>query len=171
MQNSLVIDRKFNLAKFAIIDFIMVGLFLLVPSISHMFSVPLYYAEPMRIIVLLSILYTNRNNSLVLALLLPFISLVVSSHPYLLKSILIASELAVNIFAFFILAKTMKNILFAAFGSILISKAIYYSFKGLFLNLGWINGELISTPIIAQVISTVLLTAAFYFIYTKLIKE
>ncbi|MFA7289363.1 MAG: hypothetical protein WC055_10850 [Melioribacteraceae bacterium] len=171
MQNSLLIERKFNLAKFAIIDFIMVGLFLLVPSISHMFSIPLYYAEPMRIIVLLSILYTNRNNSIVLALLLPFISLVVSSHPYLLKSVLIACELAVNIFAFFILAKSLKNILFASFGSILISKAFYYSVKGLFLNMGLINGELIATPIIAQVISTVLLTAAFYFLYTKLNKE
>lgn len=165
MNNITVLENKFDVLKFAIIDILLISFAVFAPSLSHFFSLPLYYAEPMRVVILLSLIYTNKNNSIVLSILIPFLSFIISSHPYLLKSGLIAFELTINIVAFFVIVKYMKNIFLSILTSVIISKILYYALKAFMLNFGFISGSLISTPLLAQALSTLGLSLIFLLLF------
>jgi len=81
-------DRK-SLA----LDFIALAIIYFIPTLTHLFSFPLYYIEPMRIMVILAIAHTTKRNAYLLALTLPLFSLLVSGHPILYKSLLMSVEL------------------------------------------------------------------------------
>ena len=77
-----------------------------VPALSHMFALPLYVLDPMRLAVLGVLLLTRSwKNALVLALMLPLFSLAVSGHPVFPKCLLIAFELSANVLLFEVLLR------------------------------------------------------------------
>jgi hypothetical protein len=137
------------------------------PAFSHLTAIPIYLLEPMRIILLLSIVYTSKKNVYLLTFVLPFFSFIISAHPSFAKSWLIASELTINIFLFFYLIKLFKNSFASTILSITISKIYYYLLKFSFISLGLISTELISTPIILQIIIALSISLYIGFFFKK----
>ena len=139
----------------------------LTPVLSHLFAIPLYYLEPMRIMVILSLVYTGRFNSYVLALTLPAFSYLVSGHPAFYKAGLITGELVLNILIFDMLHSKIKNYFIVASASILLSKLIYYLFKYVFISYSLLSGHFISTPIVIQLILIMLLGLTIFYLLDK----
>ncbi len=159
--NSLSISRLDF--KTILIDLFALLLITFTPAISHLAALPIYLLEPMRIMLVLSIIHTSKKNSYLIALALPILSFIISSHPSMLKSVLIISELSINVYLFNLLIKHLKNNFTAMLGGILISKIYYYGVKFGLVGFGLIGGELISTPVYLQLI--VALALSFYSIF------
>jgi hypothetical protein len=106
----------------------------------------------MRLLIILAIAHTSRRNAYVLAIVLPVFSYVISSHPSMFKMLAIMMELILNIWLFFYLWKRMKTIFVAMLASIVISKMVYYLLKYIMIRLDLIEGTLIATPWLAQMI-------------------
>ena len=139
----------------------------LTPVLSHLFAIPLYYLEPMRIIVILSLVYTGRFNSYILALTLPAFSYLVSGHPLFYKAGLMTGELLLNILIFDLLSNKMKNIFLITFLSIILSKMIYYSTKYIFISYGLLSGSFVATPLIIQLLLSIILGLYVFYIFYK----
>ena len=137
----------------------------LIPTFSHLLKFPLYFIEPMRVMLILAIAHTTKRNAYILALTMPIFSFLISSHPELLKMILITFELSLNVFLFFFLVKRMKYLFLAILFSIIISKTAYYFIKFGLINLAFIHTGLISTPILIQLIITLLFSLYLFKFY------
>ncbi|MBS4013511.1 MAG: hypothetical protein KGZ97_07085 [Bacteroidetes bacterium] len=149
-----------------ILDVIAIAFIYFVPTFSHMPSFPLYLIEPMRIMVILALVHTNRYNVLILALTLPFVSFIFSAHPHLVKTGLISAELTVNVLLFYLFVKKMPSII-AIFTSIWISKAFYYALKYLTIIYLFPNDKLISTPIYIQIITSLVFSGYVFLLFRK----
>lgn len=153
--------------KTLLIDLIAILFIAFAPAISHMVALPIYMLEPMRIMLIVSIVHTSRKNSYIVALLLPLFSFIISAHPSVFKTLLISAELLLNVFLFSLLLNSFKNIFVSSLSSIVISKIFYYTVKFGLLSFGLINGEFISTPIYLQVIVALLLSVYLLLFYKK----
>jgi hypothetical protein len=151
--------------KTVLIDLLAILFITFAPALSHMFALPIYMLEPMRIMLIISIVHTSRKNSYIIALLLPLFSFVISTHPSIFKTLLIASELLLNVFFFTLLLNYFKNTFAAILTSIVLSKVFYYAAKFVLIGLGLIDGGLISTPIYLQIIVTILLSVYLFIFY------
>jgi hypothetical protein len=118
----------------------------------------------MRLIVIISIIHTSRNNSYLLAVLLPLISFVFSNHPSIAKSFILSGDLLLNIFLFYFL-KRWYNVFLSMAISIILSKIAYYLAKYLLIQFSMIEGGLISTPLYIQLIIIVVLSSYSYLVF------
>ena len=143
-----IVTKEF--VKPAVFDLIALTVIYLVPVFSHLFAVPIYYAEPMRLMLVLSVMFTSKRNALLIAATLPVFSMLVSGHPVLYKALIMAGELLLNVVLYFVFLKKFKNKFASMLLSIALSKAAYYGLKILLLNLALMSGDLIATPIIFQ---------------------
>jgi len=157
-QNIIAVDLKSKKVRYLVTDIFIVGIIYILPTLSHLTSVPFYLFEPMRLALVFSIIVTNQKNSILIALSLPAISLIISSHPNFAKSILIMFELTINVILFYKFSKNLNNTFVVMFLSILIAKLFYYSSKFLFLKLEYLQGDLISTPIWIQWLVLIILS-------------
>jgi len=139
----------------------------LTPMLSHLLVLPFYYLEPMRIVVILSLIYTGRFNSYILALTLPAFSYLVSGHPLFYKAGLMTGELLLNILIFDLLSNKMKNIFLITFSSIILSKMIYYSAKYILISYGLLSESFVSTPLIIQLFLSIILGLYLFYIFNK----
>ena len=139
-----------------LIDIMAITSIYFVPALSHLLNFPLYLIEPMRMMLILAMVHTNKKNAYLLALTLPLFSYFISGHPLFIKMLLISFELSLNVFLFYLLIKYLSNYFTAAFGSIMLSKLAYYAIKFILLNSLLINGNLISTPIYIQIITSLI---------------
>ncbi|MCK9453403.1 MAG: hypothetical protein M0Q90_17035 [Bacteroidales bacterium] len=98
---------------------------------------------------------------------LPLFSFFKSGHPVFGKMLLISFELSLNVFLFYFISKRMHNILFAAHGSILLSKAAYYLEKFGLLQTLLLSGKLVSTPLLFQWITTLIFSFYCYLLLRK----
>jgi hypothetical protein len=112
----------------AIIDVLALTFVFLMPTISHLVPFPLYYIEPMRIMVILAMMHSHRNNAYLLAFALPLFSFAISAHPVFIKSLLIAIELAAMVGFFQVIKKHIPAVA-AIFSAIILSKVLYYALK------------------------------------------
>ncbi len=140
-----------------LIDFLIVSIIYFIPTFSHMLNLPLYILDPMRIAVFLCLIHTSRKNTFLIAVTLPLFSLLVSSHPAVIKTILITAELLINLLLFYYLIQK-ANTFISLFLSIVISKVIYYTAKFAFIQMNLIDGSLISTPFLIQWIIAIALS-------------
>ncbi len=138
-----------------------------VPALSHMLSLPIYFIEPMRLFLILALVHTNKTNAYILALTLPLFSFAVSAHPVLPKMLLITGELVFNVFLFFLFMKYVKNTFASIFLAIVGSKMTYYLVKFILLQLVVLKGGLVSTPILIQVITTIVFSVYCGFLFRK----
>lgn len=151
-------------------DLIALSVITIVPALSHMIGIPLYLLEPMRVVLLISLFHTSKKNAFMLAFILPIFSLLISQHPSLPKTILIISELILNVWLFYLLTQKISNNFLSMFLSILISKLYYYIIKYVLISFGLLSGELVSTALYLQAIVGVAIS--FYsFIILKKRKE
>ncbi len=136
----------------------------LVPAASHLFKIPVYYIEPMRIMLVLALLFSSRWNAYTLAIVLPLFSFLVSGHPAPVKMIIIMAELLMNAWLFlYFYRKTRKSFL-SAFGSIIISKIFCYAMYLVVFSMAFVKAEAETTFLIAQMMLTLLLSGLVWFI-------
>lgn len=152
-----------------IIDAVVLLIVYSIPAYSHFLPLPVYYFDPMRVLLLASYLLTRSNsNSIILAISLPLFTSLISGHPPFFKAILISMELLVNILILIKLIKTTKihhSIVLVA--SIVFSKVIYYVFKFWFIKLGLINGALITTDLLTQACTILIISLFFMIVWRK----
>lgn len=153
---SIAIEKK-NLSNL-IYDFFAISIIMLLPTFSHMTSLPFYYIEPMRILLLASLIFTSSKNVYLLTFILPIFSFLVSSHPSFYKAWLISTELSINVFLFIYLAKFFGNYISPMIFAVIASKLFYYSAKYFMIQFGLISGELITTPIVFQILVAAIVT-------------
>lgn len=152
-----------SVARIFIVDATILLILFALPTISHQLPFPLFLIEPMRIMVLASYLFTNKQNGLMIGMAIPIFSSLTSGHPIFLKSILISLEL-VSMLLVLDYLKSKINDLFSLTIAIFISKAIYYCFKALFIIYGFLGQPLISTSFKFQLISPIMLLIILFII-------
>lgn len=152
-------------SKTFLVDFLSLAAVAFIPALSHMLSIPIYIFEPMRILLVLSLVHTSKKNAYLIAVLLPLFSFLISTHPSVVKSLLITTELLLNLYLFFLAARYINSTFIAALASILVSKIYYYTAKFGLASAGLIGGELIATPIYLQLIIAAAVSAYVYFFY------
>ncbi|NOR88198.1 MAG: hypothetical protein GQ527_11365 [Bacteroidales bacterium] len=150
-----------------LIDISALAFIYFVPTISHLIALPVYFIEPMRLMLVFTLVHTSKNNAYLIALTLPIFSFLISAHPVLPKMLLITFELSLNVFLFYLFSKKMKNIFPAILLSIVLSKLVYYLLKFGMINFAIIKSGLISTPIYIQVITTLVFSTYLYLVFRK----
>jgi len=149
----------FDIAAIAFIYF--------VPAISHLLSLPVYYIEPMRLMLILALVHTTQKNAYLIALTLPLFSFLISAHPIFPKMLLITFELSLNVFIFFALANKFKHTFFPILISIIASKLVYYGIKFGLIQLAILKSGLISTPIAMQITTTLIFSVYLFLLFKK----
>lgn len=162
---SLVLNRE--KIKSVLFDIVALAFIYFVPTISHYLSVPLYLIEPMRLMLVLAMVHTNKRNAYIIAFTLPVFSLLMSGHPVAIKAAIITMELVLNVWLFYTLSKKWKNTFVVMVVSILLSKMVYYIFKFGLISFAIFSTELFSTPIYLQLITTVVFSAYLFFLFKK----
>lgn len=147
-----------------LLDAIALSLVYLIPTLSHLSGLPLYFAEPMRFMIILSVAHSRKINSIFLALSLPLFSFIISSHPVLPKMLLISFELMLNLFLIGFLQKRIRNLFSVMFLSIIFSKVAYYFIKYFMIEQAVLDMNFFSTPIEMQFITTLIFSLYVYFV-------
>lgn len=151
----------------ALFDIVALAFIYFVPAISHLLSLPVYLIEPMRLMLILALVHTTKQNAYIIALSLPLFSFLISAHPVLPKMVLISFELVLNVFLFFAILKRFNNTFLAILVSIISSKLIYYVIKFGLIKLTLIDSGLISTPIVIQAIMVLIFSGYLFSFYRK----
>ncbi|HSW54279.1 MAG TPA: hypothetical protein VLH59_04255 [Ignavibacteriaceae bacterium] len=152
MENTSTYPLLISKIRTIVFDLMALLAIYLVPAVSHLLSLPVYFIEPMRIMLILALVHTSQKNAYLIALTLPVFSFLISAHPSLIKTSLITGELLLNVWLFFFLSEKLSNKTLSIFLSIIASKILYYMVKLLLINSALMTGNLISTPIYIQVI-------------------
>ncbi len=167
LQNIIALNTKSKTLGYLAVDFLVICFVYLLPSLSHLTSIPFYLFDPMRLALIFCIITTGRKNSILIALTLPLVSILISSHPAVVKGLLISAELSLNVFLFYFFSKRWSNLFVSMFVSIFFAKVFYYSVKIVLLNYNLIQGELISTPLWIQGLMMVVLSLCVLIIARK----
>lgn len=122
------INKKEIIGKI-VLDILMVGIFIIVTVYAKTRNFPLYVIEPMRIILIITIIFTNKANQYFFAIILPLISFFISGHPPIHKTLIIVCELSLNVAFLWLLEKKIGNIFLSIGLSIILSKISYYIIK------------------------------------------
>ncbi len=148
--------------KGALLDLLAIGFVYSIPVLSHLFALPVYFIEPMRLMLILAIAHTSKKNAYILAATLPIFSFIVSAHPVFIKTLLISGELLLNVWLFFFISEKIKN----KFGSMLLSvglsKIAYYILKFALLSAVLLEGSLVSTPLEIQAIMMIVFSGYIF---------
>lgn len=156
--------------KSALLDGFALAFIYLMPTISHILPFPVYFMEPMRIMVVLAMMHTHRKNAYILALTLPVFSFVIATHPVFVKSLLIAIELTAMVGLFYLLRRYMQGVV-AIFTAIILGKALYYAMK--FFTVQWAliplrpNESFVGIALWIQLITTVVISGYVWLILNK----
>lgn len=162
---TITLQRKYSYP--IIFNILAISLIYFVPAISHALAFPLYLFEPMRLVLILALVHTNRHNAYILAATLPVVSFMLSGHPVLFKAFLISGELVLNVALFFTFFRFFKSRFAAILASIAASKFVYYLLKFALLQWAVLEGSLISTALWIQVSTMVLFSLYVAFFYKK----
>lgn len=148
-----------------LIDVVLLAALYLVPSAAHLTAWPLYMLEPMRVALIVALLFTNRANTYFIAVTVPLASALLTGHPEPLKAVLMCIEFSILVAAYGFLARRFRIPAFAALtAGILLSKVVYYVLKAGALSAGWLGGSLISTPLQTQLVLAIGTAAIFGYI-------
>ncbi len=129
-----------------LLDGLLCALVVAVPALFHAAALPLYYLDPMRLLLFAAILFSSHRNALVMALWLPLLSMLTSGHPVFPKVVLIQGELALNAVVFFRVWRRWGRAGVAAGVSVLAAKAAYYGAKFALIRTTLLDGDLVATP-------------------------
>jgi hypothetical protein len=129
-----MIATKTNpIVKYAVLDTVLVTLACLVPAASHLFAVPLYVANPMLALLLAGLLIgRDWRNALVLAVLMPLVSCLLTGMPTAGKMVCMMAELATVATVFGALSRRWKA-LPSVLVAVLAAKGVYYALKAVVL--------------------------------------
>lgn len=161
---SISLSRQDSLARAIITDLLILGLFLLVLTYAHILPIPLYQLDPMKALLLVTIIYSSRGNAMLMAIFLPLLSFVSTGHPVAPKFLLISLELA--IFTSILTQQKDTGKINLLLGAVLLSKLGYYLLKASLIGLGWLEQSLFSTGIIPQLTAVVVLISIYLLLNT-----
>lgn len=164
MKNSAILSLNRDKITTLLVDISAVLVILFAPAMAHLLSFPVFYVEPMRIMLVLALVHTNRKNAYALAVALPLFSFIFSAHPHFINALIMSAELALNVFLFYELSKQFKNAFASVFLSIVISKIGYYA-----VTISLVQLAVISTPLVAIPVLVQLLMASVFGIYAMII--
>lgn len=116
----------------------------------------------MRVIIVFAIVHTSKENTYIMAVLLPAISYIFSSHPSVIKTFILSGDLLINIFLYFNLTKLKINKFLIMSVCIVASKIVYYLAKYLLIHFLVLKGKLIATPIYIQIMIVIILSGYVY---------
>ena len=167
MNNIIAFSKSGQTIKSILIDLLALTVIYFIPALVHLLSMPVYFIEPVRLMLVLSMVHSSKINTFFLALSLPIFSHLVSAHPVFLKTILISFELILFSFLFYEFLKKFKSVFFVMLVSILAGKLFYYFFKYLLISSGLLQSELISTPFYIQIIISVVFSLYVSFILNR----
>ncbi len=159
------LTRIIRLRYFAIDALVFTGIYY-IPALAHISPFPIYLFDPMRLLMLIGFQLTKQKaNAYFLAVTIPLFSVMVTGHPSIFKALMISVELMVNILFFMLLFRRFKlHIALSIFFSIIGSKLIYYAIKFVFINLRYIEGDIITTNLYIQFLTVVIVSSVFYVI-------
>ena len=154
--------KNSTILRTALIDSVLLATACLIPTLSHITALPLYQLNPMLLVLLAGMLFVpSRANTMLLALLLPTVSMLAVGMPTPLKAVCMVAEMLTIVFLFSLLQRswaTSTPKLFASLlAAMLCGKITYYALKALLIA----PADLISTPLSLQ--ATVTLGAALLF--------
>ncbi len=132
-------------ARTVLLDVLLFGIVGTIPALSHLFAVPLYEFEPMRVSLFAAVLMSGRRNSYVLAVGMPLFAALATGHPMPPKMFLIQFELLANVWILRQVLARGRGFAPAAILSVVLAKSLYYCGKFLLLKLGWMSGPLLAT--------------------------
>ena len=155
---------RYSIAITDIAALVFVGL---VPAASHLFKIPVYFIEPMRVMLVLALLYSSRWNAYALAIVLPLFSFLVSGHPAPVKMMIIMAELALNAWLFLYFYQKTRRSFLSAFSSIIISKVFCYAMYFVAFSMAFVKAEAEITFLLAQMILTIVLSSLVWIILAR----
>lgn len=161
------LSTRATITKSVFFDVLGLVVIYFIPALSHMFSIPFYLIEPIRLMLILAIAHTSKRNAIIIALTLPVFSYFLSGHPIPPKALIMAVELMFNVLLFYYFAKRIKNYFGAMVLSILASKVAYYMMKYTILSYGIIEGQLFSTPLYLQLILTLIYSSYLFVVFSR----
>lgn len=85
------------------------------------------------------------------------------------KTLLISTELVLNVFVFYFIVGRIKHVFVAIFGGIVISKLVYYALKFGFISFALIGGSLVSTPLLIQLFTTLIYSIYLAWLFKRAI--
>jgi len=153
--------------KSIIFDILALAFIYFVPALSHLFNIPIYLVEPMRIMLILAMVHTTKTNAYLIALTLPLFSFLISSHPNVFKGLIMTAELLMNVWLFFEISKRVSNKFVAMLSAIVISKLVYYLLKFGLISFAVLESGLISTPIYLQVITSIIFSSYVFLLLRR----
>lgn len=148
--------------KNLLIDIGAIILIYFLPEISSLSGSPFYLFEPMRVIIIIAIVHTSKENAYILAVILPAVSYLFSNHPSIIKTFILSGDLLFNIFLYFSLKKLTFNKFLLMALCIIASKLAYYLAKYLLIQFSVLKGDLISTPLNIQILVVMILSGYVY---------
>lgn len=148
--------------KSLLIDLAGILLIYFLPEISKLLNIHFYLLEPMRVLIIIAIVHTSKENSYILAVLLPAASYLFSNHPSVIKTFILSGDLLLNIFLYFSLIKIKLNKFLLMSICIIASKFAYYLAKYLLIQFSVLKGDLIATPPYIQIIIIIILSGYVY---------
>ena len=107
----------------------LLGVACLVPAVSHLLALPLYMLNPMLALLLVGLLIgRDWRNAMVLAVLMPLVSCLVTGMPAAPKMVCMMAELA-TVATMFGWLQRKWAVLPAVLTAVLAGKAVYYALK------------------------------------------
>ena len=120
-----------KIVRLALTDVALVGAACLIPTVSHLLAVPLYMLNPMLALLLAGLLLgRDWRNALLLAVLMPLVSCLVTGMPAAPKMVCMMAELATVATLFGVLSRRWAA-LPAVLTAVLAGKVVYYLLKAL----------------------------------------
>ena len=163
------IKPSISLQNIILLDIAVLAFIYYVPAMVHGYSFPIYYCEPMRLSLFVSIfiLGENKKNTYFLALTLPIFSYMISGHPVAMKNVIMTVELLTNVFLLYYLSNMRLNRFVSCFASIAVSKLLYYGMKYALIRAGILKTGVIDTPLAIQLVLTTILSFIFIITYKR----
>ena len=120
-----------KIVRLALTDVALVGAACLIPTVSHLLTVPLYMLNPMLALLLAGLLLgRDWRNALLLAVLMPLVSCLVVGMPVAPKMVCMMAELAAVVTLFDVLSRRWA-VLPSVMAAVLAGKVVYYLLKAL----------------------------------------
>lgn len=150
-----------------LVDGFALAFLLLMPAASHLTGIPFYFIEPMRVMLVVALIFTSRSNAYILALALPVFSFLVSGHPVPVKMLIIMGELVFNVWLFILLFHKTRKPFISMFSAIIICKIFCYLTYWIVFSWAFVVDESQAIFLIAQLVVTLVLSVSVYGISRK----
>lgn len=160
---SITISKTSVVLRTVAVDALLLTAACLVPVASHAFSLPLYQLNPMALCLLLGMaLVGDRRNGVLLAVLMPVVSMLVTGMPVPAKCLCMVAELLTIVAVYALMSNRIRPLL-SVLTAMLCGKVVYYLLKALIIS----QAVLVGTSVWLQMATIVVYGLAFAFLAKK----